>query len=147
MQISQEGIDLIKEFEGCYLEQYYCPRGVSTIGIGTTRIDGQPVPEGLVITEAQAEDYLHRDLSYFERAVEKLVTIPLEQCQFDALVSWCYNLGEGNLEKSTLLRKLNQGDIQGAAAEFPKWNRSGGKVLDGLTRRRLAEQALFLGNR
>lgn len=144
MQVSQAAIDLIKEFEGCYLEQYICPAGVSTIGIGTTRIDGKPVPEGLVITETQAEQYLAEDLSLFESAVERLVTVPLTQSQFDALVSFTYNVGQGNLQNSTLLRKLNSSDYPGAANEFPRWNRGGGKVLPGLTRRREAERELFL---
>jgi len=139
-----KGIELIKSFEGLKLNAYICPAGVPTIGYGTTRVNGQPVQMGSVITESQASGYLKSDLQQFESAVNAAVKVPLTQNQFDALVSFTYNLGAGNLRSSTLLKKLNASDYAGAADEFPKWNKAGGKELAGLTRRRNAERDLFL---
>jgi len=99
----------------------------------------------MAITNAQAEDLLKGDLDKFEMAVEDAVKVSLNDDQFAALVSFAFNLGPRNLNKSTLLRLLNSGNSQGAADEFPKWNKAGGQVLKGLTRRRNAERALFLG--
>lgn len=139
MQISKAGLDLIKQFEGLYLKAYRCPAGVPTIGYGHTA----GVAMGQTITQQQADDYLRRDVRQFERAVERLVKVPLTQGQFDALVSFAFNLGEGALAQSTLLRLLNAGDYAGAAAQFDRWNKAGGRVLPGLVRRRAAERALF----
>lgn len=139
MQISKAGLDLIKQFEGLYLKAYRCPAGVPTIGYGHTA----GVAMGQTITQQQADDYLRRDVRQFERAVARLVTVPLTQGQFDALVSFAFNLGEGALAQSTLLRLLNAGDYAGAAAQFDRWNKAGGRVLPGLVRRRAAERALF----
>lgn len=139
MQISNAGLDLIKQFEGLYLKAYRCPAGVPTIGYGHTA----GVAMGQTITQQQADDYLRRDVRQFERAVERLVSVPLTQGQFDALVSFAFNLGEGALAQSTLLRLLNAGDYAGAAAQFDRWNKAGGRVLPGLVRRRAAERALF----
>jgi len=139
-RISNEGITLIKEFEGLYLTAYKCPAGVWTIGWGCT--DG--VRPGQRITEAQAESMLRAELSKFEAGVDRLVKVPLSQSEFDALVSFAYNVGLGALGGSTLLAKLNRGDRPGAAAEFPRWNKVNGAPLAGLTRRRAAEQRLFL---
>lgn len=141
MKISQTGIDLIKSFEGLELKAYQDVVGVWTIGYGST---GPHVKPGMVITPKEAEDLLRKDVSRFEACVDKQVTVPLSQNQFDALVSFAFNLGCGNLASSTLLRKLNVKDYKGASLEFVKWNRAGGKVLAGLTRRREAEKALFL---
>ncbi|MGR2682942.1 lysozyme [Chromobacterium haemolyticum] len=141
MNISANGIKLIQQFEGLRLKAYQDAVGVWTIGYGHT---GPDVTPGLVITQAQADALLARDLSRFETGVTRLVQVPLHQNQFDALVSFSYNLGLGSLQNSTLLRLLNQRDYAGAAAQFPRWNKAGGKVLPGLTRRRAAEQALFL---
>lgn len=140
MHTSQKGIDLIKDFEGFVSDAYLCPAGVWTIGYGHTG----DVEKGMSITQHQAEAVLTVDLERFERAVNRLVDVHLTQGQFDALVSFTFNLGEGNLAKSTLLRKLNEGDYAGAAEEFPKWKRAGGRVLPGLVKRRAAEQRLFL---
>ncbi len=140
MEISQKGLDLLKQFEGCKLDAYRCPAGVWTIGYGHTR-DVEP---GQVITRAEAEDLLREDLADFEEAVGDVVEIELTQGQFDALVSFAYNVGKGALRSSTLLRLLNNNDIQGAANQFVRWNKAGGQVLKGLTRRRLAEKELFL---
>lgn len=139
MQISKAGLDLIKQFEGLYLKAYRCPAGVPTIGYGHTA----GVAMGQTITQQQADDYLRRDVRQFERAVARLVRVPLTQGQFDALVSFAFNLGEGALAQSTLLRLLNSGDYAGAAAQFDRWNKAGGRVLPGLVRRRAAERALF----
>ncbi|OQS34560.1 lysozyme [Chromobacterium haemolyticum] len=141
MNISANGVKLIQQFEGLRLKAYQDAVGVWTIGYGHT---GPDVTPGLVITQAQADALLARDLSRFETGVTRLAAVPLHQNQFDALVSFSYNLGLGSLQNSTLLRLLNQRDYAGAAAQFPRWNKAGGKVLPGLTRRRAAEQALFL---
>lgn len=148
MQTSEKGIALIKAHEGLRLEAYPDPAhgwSVPTIGYGHTSAAGAPaVTKGMRITEAGATEILRTDLRKFERYVLDAVTVPLNQNQFDALVSFTFNLGPGNLRKSTLLRKLNARDYAGAADQFPAWNKAGGKVLNGLTKRRNAERALFL---
>lgn len=141
MRISQKGLNLIKEFEGLELRAYKDSVGVVTIGYGST---GPHVSMGMTITADQAEALLKNDVSRFEKGVMDLVTVPITQNQFDALVSFSFNLGLGNLKASTLLRKLNSLDYVGAANEFPRWNKAGGKALAGLTRRREAEKKLFL---
>lgn len=141
MKISQKGINLIKMFEGLSLKAYKDSVGIVTIGYGST---GPHVSMGQTITEAQAKSLLKSDLSRFEKGVSELVTVPLNQNQFDALVSFSFNLGVGNLKSSTLLRKLNSLDYSGASKEFERWNKAGGKVFAGLTRRRIAERDLFL---
>lgn len=144
MKTSPKGIALIKESEGLRLKAYPDPGtgGLPwTIGYGSTL----GVTRTMVITAEQAEQMLAVDLVRFERAVERLVEVPINQGQFDALVSFAYNVGEGNFAKSTLLRKLNAGDSQGAADQFGRWVNAGGKVLQGLVKRRAAERALFLG--
>lgn len=143
MNISKQGLELIKKFEGLHLTAYLDPVGIPTIGYGTIIIDGKPVKMGTTITEEQAEKYLFDDVQKFENYVNQLVNVPLSQEQFDALVSFTYNLGPSNLKRSTLLRILNQGRYEEAQPQFLRWNRAGGKVLRGLTRRRLAEAALF----
>ena len=139
---SQDGVNLIKSFEGLRLTAYRDPVGVLTIGYGTTK----GVSPGMQITQSQAEAFLKQDLAQFEQAVNDDVKVKLSSDQFDAVVSFTYNVGEGALASSTLLRLLNQGDYQGAAAQFARWNKGdGGVELAGLTRRRQAEKALFLG--
>ncbi|WP_047238153.1 lysozyme [Chromobacterium subtsugae] len=140
MKISHRGLALIKQFEGIRLSAYQDVVGIWTIGYGHT---GADVASGRVITQERADQLLQQDLARFEAGVAKLVSVPLSQSQFDAMVSFSYNLGLGNLQGSRLLRLLNAGDYAGAAGQFPRWNRAGGQVLPGLTRRRLAEQALF----
>lgn len=145
MNISQKGLLFIKEEEGCRLETYYCPAGIATIGIGHTSSAGFPeVKEGMKITEREALEILKSDIRKFEGSVNKLVNVSLTQSQFDALVSLVFNIGEGNFSKSTLLKKLNKGDYNGAASEFHRWNKAGGKVNKGLTNRRAREAALFV---
>lgn len=139
MHTSQKGLDLIKSFEGLRLSAYKDVVGVVTIGYGTT----SGVKMGDTITKERAEELLREDVARFEAQVLRLVKVPLTQGQHDALVSFVYNLGAGNLSNSTLLRLLNAGDYAGAAAQFDRWNKAGGKVLAGLVRRRAAERALF----
>ncbi|KUM04892.1 lysozyme [Chromobacterium subtsugae] len=140
MKTNAAGISLIKQFEGVRLTAYQDIVGVWTIGYGHT---GPEVKKGLTITQQQADQLLAADLQTFETGVGKAVTVPLNANQFSALVSFSYNLGLANLQSSTLLRLLNQGDYAGAAAQFPRWDRAGGQVVTGLLRRRQAEQTLF----
>lgn len=145
MQTSDKGIALIKQFEGCKLTAYQDSVGVWTIGYGWTQpVDGKPVRAGMTIKQETAERLLKTGLVSYESDVSRLVKVGLTQGQFDALVSFTYNLGARSLSTSTLLRKLNTGDYAGAAEEFLRWNKADGKVLNGLTRRREAERALFL---
>jgi lysozyme len=141
MKTGPAGLHLIKTFEGLKLNAYRCPAGVLTIGYGTTA----GVKPGQAITAAKAEELLAADLRKFEDTVNTSVAVPITQGQFDALVSLAYNIGSGAFRASTLLRKLNAKDYAGAAEQFPRWNRAGGKVLAGLTRRREAERKLFEG--
>ncbi|EHE7802958.1 lysozyme [Enterobacter cloacae complex sp. CDL006] len=145
MQTSEKGIALIKQFEGCKLTAYQDSVGVWTIGYGWTQpVDGKPIRAGMTIKQETAERLLKNGLVSYESDVSRLVKVGVTQGQFDALVSFTYNLGARSLSTSTLLRKLNVGDYTGAADEFLRWNKAGGKVLNGLTRRREAERALFL---
>lgn len=145
MQTSDKGIALIKQFEGCKLTAYQDSVGVWTIGYGWTQpVDGKPIRAEMTIKQQTAERLLKTGLVSYESDVSRLVKVGLTQGQFDALVSFTYNLGARSLSTSTLLRKLNAGDYAGAADEYLRWNKAGGKVLNGLTRRREAERALFL---
>jgi lysozyme len=145
MQISDAGIALIKQFEGCELKAYPDPATGGdpwTIGVGHTGADVKP---GLVITDERAEELLRKDLEKFERAVEQAVgDALLEQQQFDACVSLAFNIGGANFRSSTLVSLLKEGDTDGAAQQFVRWNKAAGKVMAGLTRRREAERDLFL---
>lgn len=139
MKMSERGLELIKHFEGLKLEAYKCPAGIWTIGYGTTK----GIASGMKITKEKAEELLKLDVEKFEKSVLKLVKVDLNQSQFDALVSFAYNLGEGNLSSSTLLKMLNNKDYYGASQEFIRWNKANKKVLAGLTRRRESERNLF----
>jgi len=141
MKTSQEGIELIKKFEGLELEAYRCAADVLTIGYGHT----EGVKEGDTIEAAEAEQILKNDLCIYEEAVENAVTAPLSQHQFDALVAWTFNLGAGNLSSSTMLRVLNEGKYEEVPHQMKRWNKAGGQVLEGLVRRRQAEALLFEG--
>lgn len=149
MKANDAALALICEFEGFVPRWYPDPAkgwAVPTIGFGHTDAAGHPRyadDPKLTLTQADGKTILARDLAQYERAVTEAVKVPLNPNQFGALVSFTYNLGAGNLRSSTLLRKLNAGDYAGAAAEFARWNKAGGKVLKGLTRRRAAERALF----
>lgn len=139
MKCSKEGLALIKKFEGCRLESYRCSANVLTIGYGHTG----GVLETDVITQDDADKLLEEDIAKFEKYVNDNVIVELNQSQFDALVTWTFNLGVGNLRQSTMLRKLNEGDYQSVPSEMNRWNKAGGKTLDGLIRRRKAEGLLF----
>lgn len=146
MKVSAAGINLIKEFEGVRLKSYKCPAGVYTIGVGHTSAAGPPkVGPGMEITNAQAMKILAQDLVQFEDGVEAAVRVPLTQNQFDALVSFTFNVGLGAFQKSTLLKKLNAEDYAAVPAELMKWTKAGGKELPGLVRRRRAEAAMWRG--
>lgn len=145
MKISDDGMALIKRFEGLRLQAYQDSVGVWTIGYGWTQpVAGRKIGAGMAINAATAERLLACGVAQFEQGVERRVTVPITQGQFDALVSFTYNLGLRALENSTLLRRLNAGDRQGAADQFGRWVNAGGVRLDGLVSRRAAERALFL---
>ena len=145
MKTSSSCTSLIREFEGFVASAYLCPANVWTIGIGTTVYPNcAKVKKGDKCTQEQALEYLQHDLKSFEKTVDESVKVPLSQSQFDALVSLAYNIGSTAFKNSTLLKKLNAKDYQGAADQFPRWNKGGGKVLKGLVRRRDAERSLFL---
>lgn len=139
-QSSRKGLGLIQQFEGCKLSAYLCPAGVWTIGWGRTI----NVKRGDSCTQAQADAWLVQEYDAFERKVRALIKVAVTPNQLGALVSFAYNVGVGALQFSTLLRLLNQGDHAGAAAQFARWNKAGGKTLAGLTRRRKAEADLFV---
>jgi lysozyme len=147
LHVSDKGVELITSFEGWFPKAYLDPVGVWTIGWGTT---GKEVWPGRVITKAQGREFLAQDMRYFEDRVKELVSVPLAQHQFDALVSFAYNCGEGNLGKSSALRELNRGNYSAVPGLLMRYNtakdrRTGvRKVLAGLTRRRKAEGALFM---
>ena len=140
MNISPAGVDLIKSFENCRLVAYPDQGGVYTCGWGAT---GSGVVAGTVWTQEQADNRLQSDLSYFEDCVNDCVRVMLTQGQFDALTDFAYNEGCGALKGSTLLRLLNDGQIDQAAEQFLRWQYADGKLDPGLERRRLAEQAMF----
>ena len=139
MNVSQNCVELIKYFEGFEDTAYLCPANVWTIGYGRTR----NVKEGDRITEPQAERDLLEELEEFKHQVLHSVKVELTQNELDALTSWTYNLGVGNLNSSTLLKKLNAGIKDEVPAEMLRWNKAGGKVLAGLTKRREAEAELW----
>lgn len=142
MKISQAGLDLIKRFEGCKLEAYRDAVGIWTIGYGHT---GPNVHDGLKITQAQADAILAQDVGRFASGVAANVNVALTQSEFDALVSFAFNVGLGAFRSSTLLKLLNDNaDRTVVASQFLRWNKAGSKVLDGLTKRRNAEKVLFL---
>lgn len=137
--IGPKGLALIKRSEGLRLKAYKCPADVPTIGYGST---GPHVRMGMTITEAEAEALLRKDLERFEQGVVAMGG-QMTPGQFSALVSFAFNLGLNALRKSTLLKKHLAGDYEGAAQEFAKWNRAGGRVLPGLVTRRADEAALY----
>lgn len=142
MKINAAGLALIKAFEGCNLAAYKCPAGIYTIGYGHT---GPSVKAGQVITQHQADVILESDLEIFEHGVTRaIVGFEMTPNQFSALVSFAFNVGVAAFARSHLRLLVISGDIAGAANEFKRWVRGGGKVLPGLVRRRLAEKTLFL---
>lgn len=146
MKTGERGLALIKEFEGCKLAAYQCPAGIWTIGIGSTHYgDGTPVTKNRTLpTEKAAIALLAATIGQYEKAVNA-VDAELTQNEFDALVCLCYNIGAGNFASSTLVKMLNAGEAkEEVAKQFVRWNKAGGKVMAGLSRRREAEAALFL---
>jgi lysozyme len=147
MKISDEGLRLIKNFEGYHTRlkdgscaAYLCPARVPTIGWGTT----EGVKLGMVWTEAEATAALLREIAKFENAVNTSVTVEINQNEFDAMVSLAYNIGVAGFKRSSVLRRLNKGNRAGAAQAFHLWNKGGGRILAGLVSRRAREAALFL---
>jgi len=141
MRISQAGIDLIKQCEGVRLHVYKDAVGKATIGVGHLIRPGESFT---TITEAEAEDLLRQDVSAAERAISGLVKVGLSQNQFDALVCFVFNVGANAFKNSTMLRMLNERQYAGAAAQFGRWTKAGGREFEGLVTRRAAERELFL---
>ena len=137
---SQAGFVLIKKYEGLRTNAYLCPANVWTIGYGHTK----GVKQGQMISHLEAEKLLKEDLAIYEKAVVRLITVPLNQNQFDALVSLVFNIGVGAFSNSTLLKLLNYQDYGKAGSEFSRWVRGGGKILPGLVNRRKDEHDLFV---
>lgn len=152
--INKRSLDLIKKYEGEGFFKWYPDPAhgwkVPTVGYGHTDSAGAPLykdTKNKTFTQKEIDDILVNDLARnYEPAVKRLVKVPLNENQYGALVSFTFNLGEGNLGKSTLLRLLNSGDYKGAADQFLVWNKAGGKVLNGLVKRRKAERDLFLSS-
>jgi lysozyme len=145
LRTEKRGVDIIKAFEGLKLQAYFCPAGVPTIGYGHTRtVTKADVTAGKRITPSEAEELLKQDLRTFEAAVWAATGGDLNQAQFDALVSLAFNIGVAGLKKSTVLKAHIRGDFESASRAFGLWNKSKGKTLPGLTRRRAAEAALYL---
>lgn len=145
MHVSPSGIDLICNFEGLRLNAYDDGVGVWTIGFGTTKYpNGIRVKKGDTCTLDQAKAYMQNDLKSFEQAVNSVVKVPVNQNQFDALVSLAYNIGSNAFKNSTLVKRLNEGNYKAAANQFDVWVNAGGKRMQGLVNRRTVEKALFL---
>lgn len=140
MLVNRAGLALIKTYEGLRLAAYRCPAGIPTIGYGHT---GKDVRIGMRIDEATADALLVQDATRFSAGVAELVSLPLSGNRFSALVSFAFNVGLGRLAGSTLLARLNGGDMAGAASQFDRWTRAAGSVLPGLVARRAAERTLF----
>jgi lysozyme len=140
MRINPKGIALIKEFEGCKLQTYHDQNGIPTIGYGHT---GSDVKEGMTITQTQAEQLLIHDIERTEEIITPHIQLPIGDDRYSALVVFAYNVGPGNLINSTLLKLINEGHYEAAAAQFMHWVHVGDRISEGLVRRRKAEQALF----
>ena len=148
-QVSDDAVELAKHHEGFRARAYLDPIGIPTIGYGLTRYFHRPgapkVKMGDVITEDEASFALAATMQSFFDQAAAATTVKLEQFQVDALASFIYNVGVANFRNSTMLRLINAGDFDGAARQFPRWNKAGGKVLPGLTRRRNDEMLMFMG--
>ena len=151
MRISKEGLALIKKFERCPTDEhgnvisYRCAANVPTIGYGSTKYKGQPVEDNMKISMKEAEDLLKHEMDEYEGYVNHMVKVDLKQNEFDSLVAWVFNLGPSNFSSSTLLQKINMKDWDDVPNQIKRWNKAGGKVLQGLIRRREAEALLFEG--
>jgi lysozyme len=138
-----QGLDLIKHFEGCELTSYRCASNVITIGFGNT----SRARTGMTITQSTADAWLIEDVKIYENGIKRLCKVDLLQQEFSSLVAWAFNCGLGALEESTLLRILNQGNYQGVPEQIKRWDKGGGRTLPGLTRRRKAEAHLWTTGR
>tara|TARA_E500000318_G_C3567104_1_gene216153 strand:- start:1972 stop:2454 length:483 start_codon:yes stop_codon:yes gene_type:complete len=154
MHISQEGVTLIKHYEGCPKDAdgnavaYRCPANKPTIGYGSLKLkDGTPVEDKMTITMEEAEELLAHELKEYEGYIQDLVKVELNQNQFDALVSWVFNLGPTNLKSSTMLKVLNSTHVDWADIPYQiqRWNKVNGEVNEGLVNRRKSEALLFEG--
>ena len=143
MKTSNEGLQLIRKYEGCKLKPYLCPAGYWTVGYGHVIGNGKTKPEKQLYTQGEINELLRTDLARFEQGVLRYCPVPLTQFEFDSLVSFSFNLGLGVLQRSTLRRKILRQDKQAAARNILKYNKAGGRVLKGLTRRREAEYRMF----
>ena len=146
MKASDKCLKMLAHHEGVRQKPYKCPAGLWTVGVGHLIGDGKSLPDSWNRTFSLEEVYaiLAKDVERFERGVERYITIPLKQGEFDAIISFAFNLGLGTLQKSTLRQKLNRGDKEGAIESLLKYNKAGGKILKGLDNRRKDEAALFL---
>lgn len=146
MNVSDKCINMIKHHEGFVRKPYQDPIGLWTVGVGHLIGDGKKLPKewNKEFTDEEVDNILCEDLERFEIGIQRLTKVSLTQSQFDALVSFSFNVGLGNFQSSTLRSKLNRGDYEGASNEFPKWRKAGGKILKGLVRRRADERNLFL---
>jgi lysozyme len=147
MNLSAEGINLIKRFEGVRSRPYRCSAKLWTVGVGHLIGNGKSLPEAWnrTFTEEEINALLIRDLNRFERGIRMYIKVPLRQCEYDSLCSFAFNLGLGTLQRSTLRQKINRNDKEGAAKEILKYCRAGGKIIRGLQIRREAEYRMFLG--
>jgi len=139
MKISEDGLELIKKFEGCETSAYQDSVGVWTIGFGHTK----GVEEGQTCSIEDAESMLADEMDEYEGYINNMVKVDLQQHEFDALVAWVYNLGPTNLGESTMLKVLNGGQFDRVPDEMNRWTRAGGEILEGLVRRRQAESLMF----
>ena len=146
MKISERGLNLIKRYEGLRLRPYKCPAGLWTVGYGHVIGDGRTLPESerRTFTKEEVDLLLQKDVARFERGVLRLCPVPLTQGQFDALVSFSFNVGLGALQRSTVRLKTNRGEKEQAADALLAWSKANGKVLPGLLKRRKDERALYL---
>jgi lysozyme len=146
MNISAEGLKLIRHFEGVRNRPYRCAAGLFTVGVGHLIGDGKSLPESWnrTFTEEEINDLLANDIRKFERGIRMYIKVPLRQCEYDALCSFAFNLGLGTLQRSTLRQKINRGDKEGAAKTLLKYCYAGGKVVRGLQIRRQAEYKMFM---
>jgi lysozyme len=148
VKVSKEAIKLIRHHEGVRAKPYKCPAGLWTVGVGHLIGDGKTLPASWnkTFTNEEIDGILAADLKRFELGVHKMLpNVPLKQCEFDSLVSWCFNLGLGQFQRSTLRQALLRGDKEAAMESLVKYCRAGGKILKGLQNRRLDERKLFLG--
>ena len=145
MKTSQQGLDLIKRYEGYKAKPYKCPAGLWTVGYGHLIGDGHTLPNNCnrIFTLEEINALLAKDVIRFERGIERYISIPITQNMFDALISFSFNLGLGTLQRSSLRQKINRGDFEGAKKVLLKYNKANGKVLKGLDLRRKAEAMLF----